>query len=144
MVAEHDGVITNLKIETGTYANAGNPLVALVGNRMDVIADFREKSLRNRTPNHPALIAFDSQPGQVFTANIRSIDAGVSAGQFDANGQLANRIEPLGARCAAITSAPLTGSKYSSNTTGGCKSNRATAPRQRFLCLVSPSSDPSP
>ncbi|MCG3720940.1 HlyD family secretion protein [Vibrio cincinnatiensis] len=93
VVAEHDGVITNLQIETGTYANAGNPLVALVGNRMDVIADFREKNLRNRTPNHPALIAFDSQPGQVFTANIRSIDAGVSAGQFDANGQLANPTE---------------------------------------------------
>lgn len=89
VVAKHDGIITNLQMEAGTYANVGTPLVALVDNNMDVIADFREKSLRDITPQHHALVAFDSQPGRVFVADIRSIDAGVSSGQFDANGRLA-------------------------------------------------------
>ncbi len=61
--AEHDGVITNLQLETGAYAAAGTPLIALV--------------------------AFDSLPGEVFEARITSLDAGVSSGQFDADGRLA-------------------------------------------------------
>ncbi|KDM92298.1 HlyD family secretion protein [Photobacterium galatheae] len=87
--ARHDGVITNLQLEKGAYAAAGNPLVALVSGDVDIIADFREKSLRHFSQNSQALIAFDSQPGQVFAAHISSLDAGVSSGQFDANGRLA-------------------------------------------------------
>ncbi|WP_330959708.1 HlyD family secretion protein [Photobacterium sp. 53610] len=89
VVARHDGVITNLQLEKGAYAVSGNPLVALVSDDVDIIADFREKSLRHFSHNSQALIAFDSQPGQVFDARISSLDAGVSSGQFDANGRLA-------------------------------------------------------
>lgn len=92
-LAEQDGVITNLQLETGTYAAAGMPLVALVATDVDVIADFREKSLRHFPDNSRALVAFDSKPGEVFTARIRSLDAGVSTGQFDANGRLATPTE---------------------------------------------------
>lgn len=89
VVAEHDGVITNLQLEVGSYAAAGTPLVALVSNDVDVIADFREKSLRHFSQNSEALVAFDSLPGEVFEAHITSVDAGVSAGQFDADARLA-------------------------------------------------------
>ena len=89
VVAEHDGVVTNLQLENGTYANAGSPLVALVADEVDVIADFREKSLRHFSSNSRALIAFDSKPGQVFEAQLSTLDAGVSAGQFAADGSLA-------------------------------------------------------
>ncbi|WP_120510576.1 HlyD family secretion protein [Photobacterium salinisoli] len=91
--AKRDGVITNLQLEQGAYASAGNPLVALVSTDVDIIADFREKSLRHFSNDSQALVAFDSQPGQVFTARISSLDAGVSAGQFDANGRLATPTE---------------------------------------------------
>ncbi len=89
VVAKNEGVVTNLQLEAGSYASAGSPLVALVSDDVDVIADFREKSLRHYTSNSQALVAFDSKPGQVFTAKISTLDAGVSAGQFNADGSLA-------------------------------------------------------
>ncbi|PFG57825.1 multidrug resistance efflux pump [Vibrio sp. ES.051] len=89
IVAEHDGVVANLQFETGAYAAAGTPLVALVSDDVAIIADFREKSLRHFNQNSRALIAFDSLPGDVFEASITSVDAGVSSGQFDADGRLA-------------------------------------------------------
>lgn len=89
VIAEHDGVVANLQLETGAYAAAGTPLVALVSDDVDIIADFREKSLRHFNQNSRALVAFDSLPGDVFEARITSVDAGVSSGQFDADGRLA-------------------------------------------------------
>ena len=89
IVADHDGAVTNLQLEPGTYATAGTPLIALVADNMDIIADFREKSLRHYTVGDHAEVSFDSKPGQIFDARIVSIDAGVSSGQFDANGRLA-------------------------------------------------------
>ncbi|MFC3032708.1 HlyD family secretion protein [Pseudoalteromonas fenneropenaei] len=93
VIAEHDGVVTNLQLEPGAYAAAGVPLIALVASDVDVIADFREKNLRHIASQTAALVAFDSKPGQVFTAKVSSLDAGVSNGQFDANGRLATPTE---------------------------------------------------
>ncbi len=89
VIAEHDGIVTNLQLEAGTYATAGSPLIALVDNKVDIIADFREKSLRHFETDSHALVAFDSKPGQVFDAQVTTLDAGVSAGQFNADGSLA-------------------------------------------------------
>lgn len=93
VVAEHDGVVANLQLEEGTYASAASPLVALVSDDIDIIADFREKSLRHFNRESRALVAFDRLPGEVFEARITSIDAGVSSGQFDADGRLATPTE---------------------------------------------------
>lgn len=89
VTAEHDGVVANLQLEVGAYASTASPLVALVSDNVDIIADFREKSLRHFSRDSRALVAFDSLPGEVFEARITSIDAGVSSGQFDADGRLA-------------------------------------------------------
>ena len=91
--ASQDGIITNLQLKPGSVAAAGAPLLALVSEQVDVIADFREKSLRHVNTDTQALIAFDGEPGRLYLARVSSLDAGVSAGQFDANGQLANPIE---------------------------------------------------
>ncbi|MEI8598497.1 HlyD family secretion protein [Vibrio sp. M60_M31a] len=93
VVAEHDGVVANLQLEVGAYASAASPLVALVSDDVDIIADFREKSLRHFNRDSRALVAFDSLPADVFEARITSIDAGVSSGQFDADGRLATPTE---------------------------------------------------
>lgn len=92
VTAEHDGVVANLQLEVGAYASTASPLVALVSDDVDIIADFREKSLRHFSRDSRALVAFDSLPGEVFEARITSIDAGVSSGQFDADGRLATPI----------------------------------------------------
>ncbi|GIU03402.1 HlyD family secretion protein [Shewanella morhuae] len=87
--ADQDGVVTNLQLEVGSFASVGQPLLALVSDKVDIIADFREKSLRGITASSIALIAFDGEPGRLYRAQVSSVDAGVSAGQFDANGRLA-------------------------------------------------------
>ncbi|MCQ8156438.1 HlyD family secretion protein, partial [Vibrio parahaemolyticus] len=65
------------------------PIISLVSEQADIIADFREKSLRNLNRDSRALVAFDSLPGEDFEARITSLDAGVSSGQYDADGRLA-------------------------------------------------------
>ncbi|MZI93141.1 biotin/lipoyl-binding protein [Vibrio sp. CAIM 722] len=89
VVAEHDGIVTNLQLKAGTFTPAGSPVIALVDDAVDIIADFREKSLRHFTSHSHAYVAFDRMPGDIYAADITSEDAGVSAGQFDANGRLA-------------------------------------------------------
>lgn len=91
--ASQDGIITNLQLKPGSFAAAGAPLLALVSEQVDVIADFREKSLRHVAQDSQALVAFDGEPGKLYPARVTSLDAGVSAGQFDANGLLASPTE---------------------------------------------------
>ncbi|MEL3919576.1 HlyD family secretion protein [Aeromonas enteropelogenes] len=91
--ADQDGIITNLQLKPGSMATAGGPLLALVADQVDVIADFREKSLRHVGDGTRALVAFDGNPGELYPARVSSLDAGVSAGQFDANGTLAAPVE---------------------------------------------------
>lgn len=91
--AKVDGIVTNLQLIPGNYANAGSPVAALVSNQADIIADFREKSLSNAESGDSASVIFDSLPGKVFAAHVVSIDAGVKAGQLTANGSLADPVE---------------------------------------------------
>ncbi|SEL88723.1 Multidrug resistance efflux pump [Colwellia chukchiensis] len=85
-----DGVVTNLQLLEGAYALRGSPLLAIVANNADLVADFREKSLLNMQPGSLAKVVFDSLPGQVFDAKIMSFEAGVSEGQLNANGLLSS------------------------------------------------------
>lgn len=87
--AEQDGLVTNLHLQQGSFKSAGSPALALVSNKVDIIADFREKNIAYTHQGDIALVAFDGRPGKLFDAQVESIDAGVSSGQFDANGQLA-------------------------------------------------------
>ncbi|WP_413734036.1 HlyD family secretion protein [Sodalis sp. RH21] len=84
-----DGVVSNLQLTAGDYAATGSPVLALVGDNPDLVADFREKSLRRALAGTPARVSFDALPGRVFTAHIASHEAGVSDGQYLANGTLA-------------------------------------------------------
>ncbi|MGO2010757.1 HlyD family secretion protein [Pseudoalteromonas sp.] len=88
--AEVDGQVANLQLTSGTYANKGQPLLAIVASRADLVADFREKSLTNSRVGSQARVTFDSLPGQVFSARISSFEAGVSDGQLSANGLLSS------------------------------------------------------
>ncbi|MDT8893802.1 HlyD family secretion protein [Halomonas sp. I1] len=88
--AERPGVVSNLQLREGDYATQGQPALALVGDRLDLVADLREKSLRHVREGEPARVVFDALPGKVFTARVVSRDAGVRAGQLTADGSLAD------------------------------------------------------
>nr|WP_318383126.1 HlyD family secretion protein [uncultured Enterobacter sp.] len=86
--AEADGTISNLQLSPGWYASAGSAALALVSDKTDIVADFREKSLRHTRNGSDAAVVFDALPGKVFRAHVTSRDAGVLAGQEAVNGSL--------------------------------------------------------
>ena len=84
-----DGTVTNLRLETGTIANANTPLLTFVAEgSFWVAADFREKSVSRVTRDFKALVTFDAYPGKVFKYKVASRDMGVSAGHQNPNGTL--------------------------------------------------------
>lgn len=90
IVALEPGVVSNMRLEAGAYAQASVPKLALVSETPDVYADFREKSLMKVAQGTAAEIAFDALPGQVFAAKVTSLDAGIARGQIDPDGKLAS------------------------------------------------------
>lgn len=46
--AETDGMVSNLQLNPGLYATAATPLLALVSNHTDIVADFREEPAPHR------------------------------------------------------------------------------------------------
>lgn len=89
VVALEPGIISNMRLEAGAYAQAGAPKLALVSTVPSVHADFREKALLHVGRATLAEVAFDALPGRVFAAEVTSLDAGVARGQIDADGRLA-------------------------------------------------------
>lgn len=90
ILAGRAGRVSNLQLSVGDVVAAGVPLLAHVGESYEVIADYREKSLRHTGPDAPAWVTFDALPGRVFAARVVSQDAGVREGQIAADGQLAD------------------------------------------------------
>ncbi len=86
--AEADGTVSNLQLSPGLYASAGSPVMAVVNQQTDIVADFREKSLRHTRQGTDAAVVFDAMPGKVFAARVTSSDAGILAGQEEVNGEL--------------------------------------------------------
>ncbi|CAM2927871.1 HlyD family secretion protein [Vibrio rarus] len=84
-----DGIVTNLRLEVGTIANANMPLLTFIADgSFWVAADFREKSVSRVTNNFNALVTFDAYPGKIFEYNVASRDKGVSSGHQNPNGTL--------------------------------------------------------
>jgi len=90
--AEHDGIITNLQLKNGAFVKTGQSVIALVDTNLDIIADFREKSLHAFPIHSSTYVTFDGNPSKIYKGVISSIDAGVSSGQFSANGSLATPV----------------------------------------------------
>lgn len=86
--AEQSGYISNLQLNVGDSVSAGSPVMANVGDQLDIVADFREKSLRQAGEGDRAWVAFDARPGEEYPARVTSIDAGVRDGQLLPDGNL--------------------------------------------------------
>ena len=90
--APANGVVTNMTLATGNYANAGQPLLTFINtDRLWLTAMVRENSLAHLKKGDPVKIVFDAYPGQVFAGAIESIGWGSSGNaglQVNANSGL--------------------------------------------------------
>jgi multidrug resistance efflux pump len=100
--AETDGMVSNLQLNPGLYATAATPLLALVSNHTDIVADFREKSLRHTGVNTDAAVvrcaAGQSLSGARHQQRCRDFSR---PGRGQRPAVAAGAVHPLGARCPA-------------------------------------------
>ena len=81
VTAPADGVITNLRLSVGQFVNRGQPGLSFIdSNSVWLTAYLRENQLRNVAPGNEARVAFDFQPGRVFSGRVESVGWGVAKG----------------------------------------------------------------
>lgn len=84
ILAPAGGVVTDLRIEEGYYAQPGQPLMTFIAiHEVWIEAYFRENSLGRIEPGDPVEILLDVQPGRVYSGTVASLTAGVSLKQSD-------------------------------------------------------------
>jgi multidrug resistance efflux pump len=82
-------MITNLQLVVGAYAQIGQAVMTCIDTRTALtVANFRERSLEYLRPGQPALVAFQSVPGRLWPATVRTIGSGVAQGQGVPTGML--------------------------------------------------------
>ncbi|OLQ93147.1 multidrug transporter [Vibrio panuliri] len=92
IVAQTDGVVTNLQLQSGSYISQGTTALLLVNeSHAWLSADFNEKGIEHLTQDNQAYIAFDAIPGKVFIGHIESQERAIR--DIDnSNGQLVDVI----------------------------------------------------
>jgi len=89
VVAQSDGVITDLRAEVGQYAGTGNPVLTLIAVQdLWISADYTENNLGHLREGTPVEIMLDALPGQVLQGRVRDIGLGVSVGSAPPPGTL--------------------------------------------------------
>jgi multidrug resistance efflux pump len=77
--APSDGIITNLSVDSGHYANVGAPIMTFISVKdVWVQADLRENCLGHIKPGNDVDIVLDAAPGKIFKGSVRTIGWGVS------------------------------------------------------------------
>jgi len=84
------GIITNLTVDVGQYANAGAPIMTFISTRsVWVQADLRENCLLNIKKNDPVELVLDAAPGRIFNGKVMSVGYGVADDSGNTLGTLA-------------------------------------------------------
>jgi multidrug resistance efflux pump len=79
VIAPDDGVVTDVRVDRGNFAQAGAPLMTfLASHDIWVQADFTENNLGNIKPGDEVDIVFDALPGKVINGTIRTTGFGVN------------------------------------------------------------------
>jgi multidrug resistance efflux pump len=82
--APGDGVVTNLQLNIGQFAAAGQPALTFLDARLVWLQAFvRENSLEYISPGTRAEVVLDVLPGRVLPARVESIGWGVGEGDVD-------------------------------------------------------------
>ena len=73
VVAPNSGVVTNRRIEKGSFVSAGGPLFAIVPDKVWVVANFKENQVGKMKPGQAVTIKIDAYPNKKFKGKIDSI-----------------------------------------------------------------------
>jgi multidrug resistance efflux pump len=83
------GVVTDVRIDEGHYAGAGQPLMTFISaTDVWIQANMRENSIGNIKVGDSAEISLDVAPGRVFPGKVTSIGYGVGKGRSESLGAL--------------------------------------------------------
>ena len=78
VVAPADGVVTDVRIDRGSFAAAGAPQMTFIGtDNVWVQADFTENNLGHIDSGDEVEILFDAIPGSVFAGRVREVGFGI-------------------------------------------------------------------
>lgn len=79
VVAPEDGLVTDVRVNKGNYANASAPQMTFVAvDNIWIQADFTENNLGNIKAGDEVRIVFDVLPGEVFSGTVRELGFGVA------------------------------------------------------------------
>lgn len=77
--APEDGVVTNVRLNSGNYANASAPQMTFIAvNNIWIQADLTENNLGHIRPGNEVKIVFDALPGEVLSGSVRELGFGVA------------------------------------------------------------------
>jgi multidrug resistance efflux pump len=77
--APEDGLVTDVRINTGNYANASAPQMTFVAlNNIWIQADFTENNLGHIKAGNRVKIVFDALPGTIIDGTVRELGFGVA------------------------------------------------------------------
>ena len=83
------GIVTDLRVDVGNFAQAGAPLMTLIAmHDVWISADLTENNLGNVDPGDAVAIVLDVMPGEVLKGRVRSVGGGVGSGQQSPPGSL--------------------------------------------------------
>ncbi len=82
VVAPARGMVTDLRVDAGHFAQAGAPVMTLIAvHDLWISADMTENNLGNIAPGNEVAIVLDVLPGHVFKGRVRSVGGGVASGE---------------------------------------------------------------
>ena len=88
--APGDGIITNLTVDIGHFANPGAPIMTFISTKdVWVQANMRENSLGRIKKGDPVDLVLDAAPGRLFKGEVISVGWGVSDSGTNTLGGLA-------------------------------------------------------
>lgn len=73
VLAPNSGVVTNRRIEKGSYVSVGTPLFSLVPDKVWIVANFKENQVGEMKPGQKVDIKIDAYKNKKFTGHIDSI-----------------------------------------------------------------------
>jgi len=77
--APESGYITRKAVEPGDFVQPGQPLAALVRDRLWVVANFKETQLTYMRPGQPVTLRVDAYPQLRLAGHVESIQSGTGA-----------------------------------------------------------------
>ena len=71
--APNSGVVTNRRIEKGSYVSVGSPMFAVVPDKVWIVANFKENQVGNMLPGQDVTIKIDAYKNKTFKGKVDSI-----------------------------------------------------------------------